>query len=468
MDAGDGIDYSDWFLSDNVYDSIGEAVQAAKQIALTLNFHLIKGSNKSNDSEKECRVYLYCSRGPARKSEGSTPPKRTTKSKKCNCPFRLAVRSKVVDCEWKYFIDGVGDIKNPDRAKGYHNHPLIHFIEVSTESNPLSDEAKQDIRDMVAVHTQPNKIRYSLNKKFNTRHNMNQIYNESYKIRKEKLDGLDPMEWTLRQATGLGYFVQYLKDDDDSLVHLFLSHPECVQMVSSWYFVIIIDSTYNTNCFRKPVIQLVGVTPVRKNFSIGFALVDNEKTESYVWVLKCLELMLGRRQPTAFVTDKEQGLAAALRIIFPQTPHLLCIWHMKRNIEAKIKYITSNAEMAEAFVHGRWNNVLYALTDAEFFTEWEDMVLSDWANIGGLMEYLGSEWLPYKTQWAHCNTNEVFHIVCTSTNRVESQHSSLKTWYNSSNQGLDTLFEGYHASIEGQVIEVQRAIDESRSKVSYC
>ena len=40
--------------------------------------------------------------------------------------------------------------------------------------------------------------------------------------------------------------------------------------------------------------------------------------------------------------------------------------------------------------------MLYALTDAEFFTEWEDMVMSDWANVGGLMEYLGSEWLPYK------------------------------------------------------------------------
>ena len=178
--------------------------------------------------------------------------------------------------------------------------------------------------------------------------------------------------------------------------------------------------------------------------------------------------MLGRRQPTAFVTDKERGQAVALRTVFPKTPHLPCIWHMKRNIEAKIKYITSNAEMAEAFVHGRWNKVLYALTDAEFFTEWENMVLSDWANIGGLMEYLRSEWLPYKTQWAHCNTNEVFHIGCTSTNRVESHHSSLKTRYNSSNQGLNTLFEGYHASIEGQVIEVQRAIDESRSKVSYC
>ena len=136
---------------------------------------------------------------------------------------------------------------------------------------------------------------------------------------------MDPMEWNFREATKLGYFVQYLKDDDDNLVHLFLSHPECVQMVSSWYFVIMIDSTFNTNAYRKPVIQLVGVTPVRKNFSIGFAFVDNEKTESYVWVLECLELMLGRREPTAFVTDKERGLAAAFRTVFTKTPHLLCI-----------------------------------------------------------------------------------------------------------------------------------------------
>ena len=106
------------------------------------------------------------------------------------------------------------------------------------------------------------------------------------------------------------------------------------------------------------MIQLVGVTPVRKNFSIGFAFVDNEKTESYVWVLTCLELMLGRRQPTAFVTDKERGLAAALRTVFPKTPHLLCIWHMKRNIEAKVIKLTSDRHIAESFVKGPWGRVL--------------------------------------------------------------------------------------------------------------
>ena len=81
------------------------------------------------------------------------------------------------------------------------------------------------------------------------------------------------------------------------------------------------------------------------------------------------------------------------------------------------------------------------------------------------MSYLASEWLTYKTQWANCDTNKVFHIGNMNTNMVESQHSSRKSWYNSSDRAIDTLFEGHHASIEGQVIEIRKALDDSCAKV---
>ena len=70
---------------------------------------------------------------------------------------------------------------------------------------------------------------------------------------------------------------------------------------------------------------------------------------------------------------------------------------MKRNIAVKIKFITRSEESAEAFVRGRWNRVLNALSDEEFYEDLERMTDSDWANIGGLIPYLESEWLPYKT-----------------------------------------------------------------------
>ena len=96
-------------------------------------------------------------------------------------------------------------------------------------------------------------------------------------------------------------------------------------MLRAWYYVILIDSIFNTNKYRKPVIQLTGVTPVQKNFSIGLELVENEKADTYVWVLNQLRMLLGERQPTVFVTDKERGLAVALRTVFPETLYLLCV-----------------------------------------------------------------------------------------------------------------------------------------------
>ena len=127
LSKGDGINYTEHFLSDDVYDTVDEAFEAAKRIAQTFNFTLTKGSNKINSAERDYRVYLYCSRGPMRKSSASTPPKRVTKTKKCNCPFKLAVRCRVVGCDWKFFIDGVGHTNNRTVSKGYHNHFLCHI-----------------------------------------------------------------------------------------------------------------------------------------------------------------------------------------------------------------------------------------------------------------------------------------------------------------------------------------------------
>ena len=73
-------------------------------------------------------------------------------------------------------------------------------------------------------------------------------------------------------------------------------------MLGAWYYVILIDSTFNTNKYRKPVIQLIGVTPVQKNFTIGFVLVENEKAETYIWLLNQLRSLLGERKPTAWMT----------------------------------------------------------------------------------------------------------------------------------------------------------------------
>ena len=51
------------------------------------------------------------------------------------------------------------------------------------------------------------------------------------------------------------------------------------------------------------------------------------------------------------VIDKERGLAVALEDVFPSSAHLLCVWHMKRNIEGRVTRLYDR-DVAEKFVRG--------------------------------------------------------------------------------------------------------------------
>ncbi|CAN0905525.1 hypothetical protein LINGRAHAP2_LOCUS23726 [Linum grandiflorum] len=101
---------------------------------------------------------------------------------------------------------------------------------------------------------------------------------------------------------------------------------------------------------------------------------------------------------------------------------------MKRNIEAKFMQLTRNKEEAENFIKAPWNKVLNTNSSKGFQAAWKEMKCTKWCQNSVFMTYLRREWLPCRTKWAHCHTNRVRHFGNTSTNRVESSHSSLNWW----------------------------------------
>ncbi|CAI0392537.1 unnamed protein product, partial [Linum tenue] len=162
--------------------------------------------------------------------------------------------------------------------------------------------------------------------------------------------------------------------------------------------------------------------------------------------------------------DKEGGLVAAIPQVFTKSAHLLCIWHIKRNIEAKMMDLGIPQEVARGVVHGSWKKVMEATTPHAMIEEWENFKNGFWGRNSKLIEYLDRECLEHKEKWACAYTNNIFHIGNTSTNRVESAHSTLKAWLNTSTGGVDTLFLSWHASIGGQVIEIRKELETCRTK----
>ena len=116
--------------------------------------------------------------------------------------------------------------------------------------------------------------------------------------------------------------------------------------------VIFLDCTYKTNHYRMPLCVISGVTGLNTSFYIGFAFVFSEIYIDYRWVLSCLREFYVESDisdPIFAGTDCKKALIRALKIVFLQTEHRLCIWHVNKNVLTNCKPSFDTEEAWKAF-----------------------------------------------------------------------------------------------------------------------
>ncbi|KAK9689975.1 hypothetical protein RND81_09G095600 [Saponaria officinalis] len=159
------------------------------------------------------------------------------------------------------------------------------------------------------------------------------------------------------------------------LTHVFMSHPEDVKMFRAYPHVVLIDSTYKTNVYKMTLVEVVGVTLVGSSFLIACVLIPSESEEGYTWLLQKLVEILEctGASPSAFVTDQELGLISAVRIIFPDTPHLLCRWHLNRAVESRATSMFKSEWYKNQVLRNEetgWWKVIDATNEEDFKEAW--------------------------------------------------------------------------------------------------
>jgi hypothetical protein len=140
---------------------------------------------------------------------------------------------------------------------------------------------------------------------------MGDYYNEQGNIRRQELQGRPPIhalldtltadnddEWWMRYQTEFG-------TEGGPLTHLFFSHGQHKELLVHNYEVLVLDSTYKTNRFKLPLVNIVGITLINRLFFAG-RFVKSEKVEDYVYVFESIKELYDVKKlpyPHTFITD---------------------------------------------------------------------------------------------------------------------------------------------------------------------
>ncbi|XP_074263668.1 uncharacterized protein LOC141586363 [Silene latifolia] len=156
----------------------------------------------------------------------------------CNCKFQMKV-VEIQENKWKLVM-----------LFGFHNHALTLYCDGDRYFAKFDEEELAYIDAQVRAHVRLAIISAGLHQRNpeKSRPNRRQIYNCSQKVRAEETDGRNSAQQMLALAVQHKYVHYWVTDrETKELTHVFMAHPEAVKMFRSYYYVVLIDSTYKTN-----------------------------------------------------------------------------------------------------------------------------------------------------------------------------------------------------------------------------
>ncbi|XP_028082805.1 protein FAR1-RELATED SEQUENCE 2-like isoform X1 [Camellia sinensis] len=139
----------------------------------------------------------------------------------------------------------------------------------------------------------------------------------------------------------------------------------------NFYDAVLIDSSYVRNKYKVPFVPIFGVNHHFQLMLLGCALIGEETTSTFVWLMRTWLRAMGGQIPKVIITDEGKSLEEAITEVFPDTRHCFCLWHVLRKIPENLSHIVNRSENFML----KFNKCIYqSWTNEEFETKWWKMV----------------------------------------------------------------------------------------------
>jgi transposase-like protein len=113
----------------------------------------------------------------------------------------------------------------------------------------------------------------------------------------------------------------------------------------------------------------VGMNHHDQSIILGARLISREDTDTFVWLFKSWLRCMNDRALSAIITDHDRAMKNAIAIVFPETQHRYCLWHIMRKFPEKFG-AHANFDAIKNALHG-------CLYDSKTCEEYEE----NWKNL---------------------------------------------------------------------------------------
>jgi len=124
------------------------------------------------------------------------------------------------------------------------------------------------------------------------------------------------------------YYVVQFDKEDGRICNFFWAYGQAIADYACFGDVMRVDTTFQTNKPEMPFAPILGTNHHRQTIIFGAALLFDESANSFVWVFRNFLKAMSGKQPVTIFTDQCAAMEKAIKLVFPNASHRLCLWHI--------------------------------------------------------------------------------------------------------------------------------------------
>ena len=342
--------------------------------------------------------------------------KRKTKSFRQGCPFQVYIT-----------LSEDGKYLQVNRISRKHNHLLQKDI---YERLPRQRAARnkivaKDIEDAIKIQANPKLLKQKIKTATGKRVTLKDISNIKQNAKKDfqKNDLDDVIDYLKQQPGGR---TEVVVDEENNFKGLFYQDAHMQNMYAHFPEILLVDATYKLLDLRMPVYLLVCIDGDGLSEIVAMFIVAEETKEV---IQATVELFKKHNtswdQTKVVMSDKDFTEREVFKDSFPTATLSICLYHTLRSFRREItceKMGITSAERLRALEI--LSSLAHSKTSSEYETHLGELKQT---NITSVIEYVMENWHPIREQWVACFKDKHLNLGETTTNRLESTFSKLKS-----------------------------------------
>jgi len=313
-------------------------------------------------------------------------------SSRTNCQARFRVRYKLKASRWE--VRCFEEVHNHELTPSTYTH-LVACCGMKDADKTQADGTYDVITGYIMGHVVAQKGAYvgvGFSKK--------NLYNSfNSKIRGKVKDGdvVAALSYLSGKASNDPMlYAKFTTTDDGRLKQLFWADGCSISDYLCFNDVLVLDTTHEKNKYNCPLVIFSGCNHHSQPIIFGCALMSDETIETYKWVLKSFSEAMRNKHPKVVVTNGDEVMMEAIKHIFPDSCHQLCVWNLHRNACKNVE----SSSFLEDLKKATYSN----FSPKEFEDFWMKMVVQH--------EIAGNEWVSRtyvnRSLWANAYLRDKF------------------------------------------------------------